>query len=101
MDMWDPYIAATKGYVPNAASKIVFDKFHVVRIVTEAVDKVRRGEHKRLSAVGDDRLKGTEHLWLYNEENIPEWRNTEFDTIRATHLKTGRSWAIKEALRGL
>jgi transposase len=101
MDMWDPYIAATKAYVPDAASKIVFDKFHVVRTVTEAVDKVRRTEHKMLSAVGDDRLKGTKHLWLYNEEKIPEWRKAEFDAIRGTHLKTGRAWAIKEALRGL
>jgi len=101
MDMHDPYIAATKAYVPNAASKIVFDKFHVVRTVTEAVDKVRRSEHKMLTALGDDRLKGTKHLWLYNEENIPEWRRAEFDAVRGTHLKTGRAWAIKEALRGL
>jgi len=101
MDMWDPYIAATKAYVPEAASKIVFDKFHVVRTVTEAVDKVRRTEHKMLSAAGDDRLKGTKHLWLYNHENIPEWRKAEFDAIRGTHLKTGRAWAIKEALRRL
>jgi len=99
MDMWDPYIAATKAYVPDAPSKIVFDKFHVVRAVTEAVDKVRRSEHKILTAEGDDRLKGTKHLWLYNEENVPEWRKAEFDAIRRTHLKTGRAWAIKEALR--
>jgi len=101
MDMWDPYIAATKAFVPGAESKIVFDKFHVVRIVTEAVDKVRRNEHKVLTAEGDDRLKGTRHLWLHNEENVPEWRKAEFDAIRGTHLKTGRAWAIKEALRGL
>jgi transposase len=101
MDMWEPYIAATKAYVPGAESKIVFDKFHVVRTVTEAVDKVRRNEHKILTSEGDDRLKGTKHLWLYNEENVPEWRKEEFDAIRGTHLKTGRAWAIKEALRGL
>ncbi len=45
--------------------------------------------------------KGTKHLWLYNEENVPEWRKEEFDAFRGTHLKTGRAWAIKEALRGL
>jgi transposase len=100
MDMWDPYIAATKAHVPDANSKIVFDKFHVVRIVTEAVDKVRRKEHKVLTTEGDDRLKGTKHLWLANEENVPEWRKEEFDAIRGMNLKTGRAWAIKEALRG-
>jgi len=95
MDMWDPYIAATKAYVPGAESKIVFDKFHVVRTVTEAVDKVRRHEHKILTAEGDDRLKGTRHLWLHNEENVPEWRKAGFDAIRGTHLEDGRAWAIK------
>lgn len=99
MDMWDPYIAATKAYVPEAASKIVFDKFHVIRGVTEAVDKVRRSEHKELTVLGDERLKGTKHLWLANEENVPEWRKTEFDAIKSMNLKTGRAWAIKESLR--
>lgn len=99
MDMWDPYIAATKAYVPGAVEKIVFDKFHVVRIVTEAVDKVRRQEHKLLMAQGDGRLKGTKHLWLANEENVPEWRKAEFQLVKATNLKTGRAWAIKESLR--
>jgi transposase len=53
--MWDPYVAATKAFVPGADGKIVFDKFHVVRIVTEAVDQVRRREHKALQAGGDER----------------------------------------------
>lgn len=99
MDMWDPYVDATKAYVPDAADKIVFDKYHVVRIVSEAIDKVRRQEHKVLTAKGDDRLKGTKHLWLANEENIPEWRKAEFEAVRRTNLKTGRAWAIKESLR--
>ncbi len=101
MDMWDPYIAATQAFIPEATSKIVFDKFHIVRGVTDAVDKVRRGEAKQLAAMGDDSLKGTRHLWLANEGNVPQWRKAEFDEIRKLNLKTGRAWAIKEALRGL
>lgn len=99
MDMWDPYIAATRAYIPGAADKIVFDKFHIVRGVTDAVDKVRRNETKQLAAGGDDSLKGTKHLWLANKENVPEWRKSEFDAIRKMNLKTGKAWAIKEALR--
>ena len=38
MDMWDPYISATKAYVPGAEEKIVFDKFHVMRCLNEATD---------------------------------------------------------------
>jgi len=99
MDMWDPYVAATQAWVPGADAKIVFDKFHVLRIVNEAVDKVRRQEHKVLKGGGDERLKGTKHLWLANEENVPEWRRAEFEAVKGENLKTGRAWAIKEALR--
>lgn len=99
MDMWDPYIAATKELIPGWGEKIVFDRFHVTRYVTDAVDKVRRQEHKILMANGDDSLKGTKHLWLMNEEKIPDWRREEFATIKKMNLKTGRAWSIKESLR--
>lgn len=99
MDMWDPYVAATRAYVPDADAKIVFDRYHATTHVTKAVDKVRRGEHKALSALDDFRLKGTKYLWLWNEENLPEWRRAEFDEVKNADLKTGRAWAIKESLR--
>jgi Transposase and inactivated derivatives len=99
MDIWDPYIAATRAYIPNAEEKIVFDRYHMTRLVSEAVDKVRRQEHKMLAMKGDDRLKGTKYLWLANEENVPEWRQEQFDVIRKGNLRTGRAWAMKEALR--
>jgi len=38
MDMWEPFIKATKAYVPGADEKIVFDRFHVMRHVIDAVD---------------------------------------------------------------
>jgi transposase len=99
MDMWDPYIAATHRFIPKAEGKIVFDRFHATRLVTEAVDKVRKQEHKALMEQGDDRLKWTRYLWLANPENIPEWRQGEFAALRQMSLRTGRAWAIKEALR--
>jgi len=100
MDMWDPYIAATKAYVPDADKKIVFDRYHATTQVTKAVDKVRRREHKALAKEGDLRLLGTKYLWLRNEENVPEWRREEFDGVKNAELKTSRAWAIKESLRG-
>jgi transposase len=101
MDMWDPYIAATRAYIPEAEDKIVFDRYHVTRHVTEAVDKVRRQEHKILAEQGEDILKGTKYLWLANEDNIPEYWQAEFSKIRQMNLKTARAWAIKESLREL
>jgi transposase len=99
MDMWDPYIAATEACVPDAARKIVFDRYHATTQVTKAVDRVRRQEHKALAKIGDLRLQGTRYLWLWNEENVPPWRREEFEGVKHAELKTSRGWAIKEALR--
>ncbi|MFN9368666.1 MAG: transposase, partial [Planctomycetia bacterium] len=50
MDMWEPYIQSTLEAVPLASSKIVFDRFHVMQHMTEAVDVVRRRENRLLTA---------------------------------------------------
>ena len=48
MDMLDPYISSTIEHVPGAHGKIVFDCFHVIRHVNEAVDSVRKDENREL-----------------------------------------------------
>jgi len=101
MDMWDPYIAATKACIPDAHKKIVFDRFHIMQHVLKAVDSVRKQEHKALSEKGSTILKGTKYLWLWSREHIPEWRKEEFEVLRAQDLKVCRASAIKENLRHL
>ena len=101
MDMWEPYIQATRAKVPEAAEKIVFDRFHIMGHVGKAVDTVRKKEHRALMASGDEMLKGSKYLWLYSRENVPERRREEFNALRRQELKVGRAWAIKEALRCL
>jgi transposase len=56
MDMWKPFRNATKDKAPQAA--ILFDKFHIMRHLGEALDRVRKTEYARLS--GRDRrfIKG-------------------------------------------
>lgn len=101
MDMWEPYINATFAWIPAAKRKIVFDRFHVMGYVTKAVDDIRRLEHRQLLQAGQDDLKHTKYLWLWNEENIPEWRREEFEQLKAQDLKVCRAWAMKENLRHL
>ena len=71
MDMWEPFVASTVAHVPDGESKIVFDRFHIMKHMTEAVDQVRKSEHLRLHAEGDETLKGTKYLWLYSELHFP------------------------------
>jgi transposase len=87
MDMWEPYILATHACVPDAGTKIVFDRYHATCYVTAAVDTVRRKEHKVLAAEGDERLKGTRYLWLWNAERIPEWRRAEFEAVQRIYSR--------------
>lgn len=101
MDMWDPYIAATKAYIPDAEKKIVFDRFHVMKQVLDAVDKVRKKENKILVQEGNNLLKSTKYLWLWSKENVPQWRRKEFKELQSKDLKVCRAWAMKENLRHL
>lgn len=94
VDMWEPFIQTIQKQVPDA--DIVHDKFHVSKYLGEAVDKVRRAEHKELMAQGDETLKGTRQLWLYNPENFSPEQAEEFSALKDLHLKVARAWAAKE-----
>lgn len=101
LDMWPAYINACRDKVPGAGEKMVFDRFHIMRHVVDAVDKVRKQEHKALMKAGDDTLARSKYLWLTNPENMTDKARARFDELRAAELKTGRAWALKEALREL
>jgi len=101
MDMWEPFIAATKKYIPNAGKKIVFDRFHAMQHMLNAVDKTRRLEHKKLLEAGDHTLKGTKYIWLWNKENVPEWKKEDYYALKSLDLKTNKACAIKDNLRHL
>jgi transposase len=94
VDMWEPFIQTIQTQVPEA--DIVHDKFHVSKYLGEAVDKVRRQEHKELLAQGDETLKGTRQLWLYNPQNFSPEQAEEFSALKDLQLKVARAWAAKE-----
>ena len=101
LDMWPAYINACRDKVPGADDKMVFDRFHIMRHVVDAVDKVRKREHKALMEAGDATLTKSKYLWLTNRENMTDRARDRFDELKSTELKTGRAWALKEALREL
>ncbi len=99
--MWDPYLASLQNHLPAAEEKIVFDKFHVAGHLGEAVDRVRRREHKALKAEGDERLTGTKYDWLRNPTSMDGKQRREFAELRNSELKTARAWALKETAMSL
>ncbi|HRK10085.1 MAG TPA: ISL3 family transposase [Thauera sp.] len=96
MDMWPAYINATRTHVPAAQDKIGFDRFHVAKLLGEAVDQVRRQEHKQLRVDGCDALKGTRYDWLTDPSNMTHKQKARFRALRDGSLKTARAWAIKD-----
>jgi transposase len=101
MEMWEPYIQATRTRLPDGADHIVFDRFHIMREMTRAVDRVRKQEHRAfLREDGESPLTKTKYLWLFSEERLPE-RHAAVADLQTLELKVGRAWAIKEGLRTL
>lgn len=96
IDMWDAYEQSIRQHLPEADSKIVYDKFHVAKHLGEAVDRVRRQENKQLRSGGDERLVGTKYQWLRNPDNMTDDQWREFGELRRSTLKTARAWALKE-----
>jgi transposase len=101
MDMWEPFVISTCAAVPKGAEKIVHDPFHMMKHMNNAVNDVRKAEHRALLSEGDERLKETRWFWLYGMENIPEAHRPAFDALKQAELKTSRAWTLKEMLRTL
>ncbi len=101
MDMWEPYIQSTCRHVPGAEEKIVFDNFHIVKHLHEAVDRVRRVEQRALKGVADDRLTGTKYLWLMRPQDMSRQQRARFRELCAGDLRVARAWALKERFRQL
>lgn len=101
MDMSAAYVKAAKQVIPLAENKIVHDRFHVMQLATQAVDKVRRGEHRQLLLDDDHRLAKTKYIWLTSQENLTDKQQALLDSTYTLQLETGKAWGYKEMLRDL
>lgn len=97
MDMWQAFEKSVRTHVPQA--EVVYDRFHISKHLNEALDKVRRQEHKSLMKEGDETLKGSKQLWLFNPENLKAAHQERFEALKELELKTSRAWAIREQFR--
>jgi transposase len=94
MDMWRPYMDAAAKWLPNAW--VCFDRFHVARHLGDAVNTVRKAEHRALSSEGDRTLTGTKYVWLENPRNMKPKRRAMLSRLKDVCARTGRAWALKE-----
>lgn len=78
-DMWDPYIASIKA---NTNAALVFDKFHIAKVINEAVDKVRKKEFAKADEAERKRMKKKRFLILSRQKRLDdEKRETLYDLL--------------------
>lgn len=99
MDFWQAFINGAETHAPDAT--IVHDKFHIMKYMNEAVDTVRRNEHRMLMCNKDTRLKGHKYLFLKNRTDFTKENKRDFRDLNIDQLAVGRAWNRKELLRGL
>jgi len=90
-DMWDPYLNGLGKHLPQAA--VVFDRFHVMVQINQAIERVRREEQQTNAA-----LKKTRYIWLKNPKNLTEKQAVQLGQLKGLDLKTARAYHIKLAL---
>ncbi len=91
MDMWHPYVSSTLNHLPEAQSKIVFDKFHIAKHFPKLPIRSGGHENKQLREQGDDRLTGTRYDRLKHPARMEPGDRKEFAALRDSNLKTARA----------
>ncbi len=95
--MWRPYLAVICAAVPQAT--VLFDRFHLTRYATEAVDTVRRQMWHQLAEVERSAFKRTRFLWLKNPENLKRKEWARLSGLRRLNAPIVKAYLLKEDLR--
>ncbi len=95
MDMWKPFRLATNAYAPQVA--ILFDKFHVMRHLGEALDQVRKSEYARLQGRGRRYIKGQKYTLLSRKENLTLAGKKALQKLLAANKRLNTAYVLKES----
>ena len=97
MDMWAAYAKLVRDHAPKA--QILFDRFHLVKHLNEAVDAVRRELWRQLTAKERTNFKGTRWLLLKNPWNLTDHQKERLSTLVRWNSPLVRAWYLKEAFQ--
>jgi transposase len=95
MDMWKPFRLATQAHAPQAA--ILFDKFHVIRHLGEALDQVRKSEYARLQGRERRYIKGQKYTLLSRRANLTLEGKKSLKTLLAANKRLNTAYVLKES----
>jgi transposase len=99
MDMWKPFRNSAHRNAPQAA--ILFDKFHILRHLGEALDQVRKQEYARLTGKSRKFIKGQKYTLLSNRENLTTDARRGLKELLAANKRLNTAYLLKESFSQL
>tara|TARA_B100000945_G_C20360444_1_gene586860 strand:- start:31 stop:1266 length:1236 start_codon:yes stop_codon:yes gene_type:complete len=99
MDMGLAYQKSVRDYLPNA--DIVFDRFHVMKNFSKAIDNQRRIEFRKADNEGKKLMKGCRFLLLKNREKLKEKQEEKLKTLLNANKNLSTMYVLKEQLQAL
>lgn len=99
MDMWKPFRNAAQTHAPQAA--ILFDKFHILRHLGDALDKVRKSEYARLSGKHRRFIKGQKYTLLSRRENLTLEGKRSLKLLLGANKRLNTAYLLKESFAQL
>lgn len=95
MDMWKPFRKSTVKNAPQAA--ILYDKFHVMKHLGEALDNIRKQEYARLAGQDRKYIKGQKYILLSNRENLNPDGQASLKKLLAANKRLNTAYMLKES----
>src|SRR6266508_1758288 len=99
VDMWEPFRLSLKEHLPHA--KIVYDKFHVLRHASEALDETRRAEFFRQGAEARGLIRGKRWLLLRRWAHLDGEERETLRGLFAVNRRLAKAYLLKEQLAQL
>jgi len=95
MDMWKPFRKATEARAPQAA--MLFDKFHIISHLGDALDRVRKEEYARLSGQDKRFIKGQKYTLLAHKENLSQSGRKSLKALLTANKRLNTAYILKES----
>jgi transposase len=95
MDMWKAFENSARKNIPKAA--ILYDKFHVIRHLNEAMDKVRKSEYARINGKHRQFIKGQRYNLLSHRANLTMTGRKALDTLLSANKRLNTAYILKES----
>jgi transposase len=97
MDMSSAYYSAVREVLPNV--DIVFDRYHIMALINNAIEDLRRKQQQELDRLGQQTLKGNRFLLLTNYEDLKPDRKARLDALLQANQPLFTIHSMKEQLR--